>query len=72
VNITARYSAAPVIDSFRYFKGLPGKPGVAELVETFLVPDEVEARWACNFIAENKTLFGEVEPTITLFPVEDT
>jgi hypothetical protein len=72
VNITARYSAAPVIDSFRYFKGLPGKPGVAELIETFLVPDEVEARWACNFIAENKTLFGEVEPTITLFPVEDT
>ena len=71
VNITARYCAAPVIDSFRYFHGLSGKPSVAELIETFLVPDEAEAQWASNFIAENKAFFGEVAPTITLFPTED-
>jgi hypothetical protein len=71
VNITARYGAAPVIDSFRYFNGLSGKPSVAELIDTFLVPDEAEAQWASNFIAENKVLFGDVAPTITLFPAED-
>jgi hypothetical protein len=72
VNITARYSAAPVIESFLYFNGLPGQPSVAQLIETFLVPDEAEAQWVSNFVAENKTLFGERKPTISLFPTEDT
>ena len=73
VNIAARYSAAPVIDSFRYFKGVPGKPGVAELIETFFVPDGVGGPGRpVILLRRTRTLFGEVEPTITYSSREDT
>ena len=43
INITARYGETPVIHSFQYFNGLPGKETVARLIDTILVPDEFEA-----------------------------
>jgi hypothetical protein len=30
INITARYGDTPVIDSFQYFNGFPGKKTVAQ------------------------------------------
>jgi hypothetical protein len=68
INIIARYSDAPVIDSFRYFNGLPGKETVAKLIETILVPDEAEEKWVRNFLANRTNDFENNAPKIIIFP----
>ena len=68
INITARYGETPVIDSFRYFDGLPGKETVAQLIDTILVPDESEAQWVAKFIAGHASQFGENVPKVITFP----
>jgi hypothetical protein len=68
INITARYAATPVIDSFRYFNGLPGKETVAQLIDTILVPDEAEACWVRNFVAQRADQFGGKDPNLIIFP----
>jgi hypothetical protein len=68
INITARYGETPVIDSFQYFNGLPGKKSVAQLVDTILVPDESEAQWAGNFVAGHASHFGACVPKVITFP----
>jgi hypothetical protein len=64
----ARYGVAPVVDSFQYFNGLPGKATVAELIDTILVPDESEAQWVETFIAGHASHFGTSAPKIITFP----
>ena len=59
INITARYATTPVIDSFQYFNGLPGKETVAQLMDTILVPDEFEACWVRNFVGVGKLFRGQ-------------
>jgi Putative abortive phage resistance protein AbiGi, antitoxin len=69
INITARYGETPVIDSFQYFNGLPGKETVAQLIDTILVPDEAEAQWVRNFVAGHPSHFGASVPKVITFPV---
>ena len=69
INITARYGDTPVIDSFQYFNGLPGKETVARLIDTILVPDESEAEWVRNFVAGRASDFGASVPKVITFPV---
>lgn len=64
----ARYGGAPVVDSFQYFNGLPGKETVAQLIDTILVPDESEAQWVKNFLAKHASQFGENIPKVVAFP----
>jgi hypothetical protein len=68
INITARYGTAPVVDSFQYFKGLPGKETVAQLIDTILVPDESEAKWVTDFVAGHPSHFGAGVPKVVTFP----
>jgi hypothetical protein len=68
INITARYGETPVIDSFQYFNGLPGKETVARLIDTILVPDESEAQWVRNFVAGQASHFGASIPKVITFP----
>jgi hypothetical protein len=68
INITARYGDTPVIDSFQYFNGLPGKETVARLIDTILVPDEAEAEWVRSFVARRANDFGDSVPKIITFP----
>jgi Putative abortive phage resistance protein AbiGi, antitoxin len=70
INITARYGAAPVIDSFQYFNGLSGKDTVAQLIDTILAPDESEARWVKKFVEERAGDFGHNIPNIITFPFD--
>lgn len=58
----------PVIDSFQYFNGLPGKETVAQLIDTILVPDESEAQWVRNFVAGHVSYFGASIPRVITFP----
>ena len=69
-NVTARYGAAPVVDSFEYFNGLSGKENVAQLIETILVPDQSEARWVRNFVKGRANHFGGKGPNIIVFPAD--
>jgi hypothetical protein len=68
INITARYGDAPVIDSFRYFNGLPGGKTVTQLIDTFLVPDESAAEWVKKFVADRAKHFGDGIPKVVTFP----
>jgi hypothetical protein len=68
INITAEYGDAPVIDSFQYFNGLPGKETVARLIDTILVPEEAEALWVKKFVAEGARQFGGSGPKVITFP----
>jgi hypothetical protein len=70
INITARYGQTPVIDSFQYFDGLPGKETVAQLVDTILVPDESEAQWVADFVDGHASYFGGNSPKVITFPVD--
>jgi hypothetical protein len=70
INITARYGATPVIDSFQYFNGLPGEETVAQLIDTILVPDESEAQWVKNFVAKRTGYFGGNAPRVINFPTD--
>jgi hypothetical protein len=72
INISARYGETPIIDSFRYFNGLPGKETVAELVDTILVPDDSEAQWARIFVAGHASYFGASIPKIITFPRQES
>ncbi len=68
INITAWYGETPIIDSFQYFNGLPGKETVAQLIDTILVPDESEAQWVRNFVAGHASHFGASTPKVISFP----
>jgi hypothetical protein len=68
INITARYGDAPVIDSFRYFNGLPEGKTVTELIDTILVPDDSEAQWVKRFVADRAKHFGGNIPKVVTFP----
>ena len=71
INITSIYGAAPVIDSFQYFNGLPGEETVAQLINTILVPDESEASWVRQFLADHASYFGAITiPSVTTFPID--
>jgi hypothetical protein len=71
INIAARYGETPVVDSFQFFNGLPGKETVAQLIDTILVPDEPEAQWVRKFVAEPTSQFGASGPKVITFPTED-
>jgi hypothetical protein len=68
INISSKYGAAPVIDSFQYFNGLPGQGTVAQLIDTILVPNATEAHWARTFLAEHVGDFGTTIPSVIVFP----
>jgi hypothetical protein len=68
INITARYGKTPVVDSFQFFNGLPGKETVAQLIDTILVPDESEAKWVRKFVAERTCQFEASGPKVITFP----
>ena len=70
INITARYGETPVIDSFQYFNGLPGRATVAQLIDTILAPDDSEAQWVRNFVAEHASHFGASVPKVVTFPAD--
>lgn len=68
INITARYGAGPVVDSFQYFNGIPGQGTVTELIDTVLVPNKKEAQWVASYVADNHSLFGRNMPRVVVFP----
>ncbi len=68
INITSRFGSAPVIDSFRYFNGIPGKATVAQQIDSIIVPDEKEKDWVETFILTHSTLFGGTQPKVVAFP----
>ena len=68
VNITARFGAAPVIDSFQIFNGIPGADTVAQSIVNVLVPDAAEAQWVKAFFAAHGGLFAAPLPEIRVFP----
>lgn len=67
-NISSRYGMGAVVDSFRFFNGLPNQATVAQRIDTILVPDESEARWVQNFVAGHNHVFAESTPEVTVFP----
>jgi Putative abortive phage resistance protein AbiGi, antitoxin len=70
INITSRYGRQPVIDSFQIFNGLTDKATVAQQIDTILVPNDQEARWATSLVDEHRHLFGENKPKVLIFPDE--
>jgi hypothetical protein len=67
INITAKYGSTPVVESFRYFNGLPGKDTVAKFVDTILVPNERERQWVTEFVQAHASLFQDGGPNIAVF-----
>jgi hypothetical protein len=68
INISSKYGAAPVIDSFQYFNGLPRQETAAQFIDTILVPDATEEHWARTFLSQHASDFGTTIPSVITFP----
>ena len=68
INISSRYAPASIIDSFRFFNGLPNQMTVAQGIDSILVPDEPEATWVQGFLDEHAAVFMTSAPRVVVFP----
>lgn len=68
INITSRFGSAPVIDSFRYFNGIPEKATVAQHIDTIIVPDQTEKSWVEDFVDQKPDLLCGNRPKVVIFP----
>lgn len=69
VNISSRYGAAAIVDSFQFFNGLSDRATVAQCIATILVPDQSEAQWAQTFIINHANRFSKsAPPRVVIFP----
>jgi hypothetical protein len=70
INVQARYSMMPIIDSFRMFEGLSDTERVSQKIEIVLVPDETEKRFVEDMVSREPGSFRTGGPDILLFPAE--
>ncbi len=55
---------SPLIDSFWFFKGIPGRQTVSQMVEVITVPDASFGHRVSNYIADNPARFSPRGPEI--------
>jgi hypothetical protein len=68
INIQVRYPSAPMIDSFRFFDGLPGAEKVSRKIDAIVVPNDAEKTFAEKMISENPRSFKAGGPGVRIFP----
>lgn len=57
-------NSEPLVNSFHFFNGVPGKETVAQLVEVIIVPNKVFADRVQNFVKQHKNIFRPDGPEI--------
>jgi Putative abortive phage resistance protein AbiGi, antitoxin len=68
INIQARYSSMPLIDSFRIFEGTSETERISHKIEMVLVPEEFEKRFVEDMVSREPASFRIGGPEILLFP----
>jgi hypothetical protein len=68
INIRVRYPSAPIIDSFRFFDGLPDAGKVSMKIDTILVPNDAEKAFAKEMIYKIPRSFKAGGPEVLVFP----
>jgi len=68
INMQVRYPSAPIIDSFRFFDGLPGEGKVSQRIDAILVPNDAEKTFTEKMISENPRSFKAGGPKVWVFP----
>ena len=68
INIQARYSSMPLIDSFRIFEGTSETERISHKIEMVLVPEEFEKRFVEDMVSREPASSGLVGPRYYCFP----
>lgn len=68
-KITAQFSNEPMINSFWFFDGIPGREKISEKIEVILVPSESYKSKVEDYIRKNKNRFKANGPSIRLVGV---
>lgn len=70
-RITAQFTGERLIDSFRFFNGIPGGRTVCQAIEVVLVPDEQFRQQVLEYIESNPRRFRSGGPVVAIAPVTE-